>query len=44
LGNNGTSYNNCFAIMTLNGASASVDYYEVPILGKAVRFPVDDKM
>src|ERR1700757_1321833 len=33
LGNNGTSYNNCFAIMTLNGASASVDYYEVPILG-----------
>jgi hypothetical protein len=44
LGNNGASYNNCFAIMTLAGASANVDYYEVPILGTAVRFPVDDKM
>ena len=44
LGSNGTSYNNCFAIMTLNGASANVDYYEVPILGTAVRFPVEDKM
>jgi hypothetical protein len=43
LGNNGTSYNNCFALMTLNGSSASVDYYQVPILGTATRLPVDDR-
>jgi hypothetical protein len=42
LGNNGTSYNNCFAIMTLNGASANVDYYQVPILGTATKFGVND--
>jgi hypothetical protein len=43
LGNNGTSYNNCFALMTLSGLSANVDYYQVPILGTATRLPVDDK-
>jgi hypothetical protein len=42
LGNNGDSYNNCFAIMTLNGASANVDYYQVPIDGKAAKFNVTD--
>jgi hypothetical protein len=42
LGNNGESYNNCFAIMTLNGASANVDYYQVPIDGAAVKFDVVD--
>lgn len=44
LGNNGNSYNNCFAIMTLNGPSATVDYYEVPILGTAARLDVNDSM
>jgi hypothetical protein len=44
LGNNGTSYNNCFAMMTLNGASANVDYYQVPILGTAARLNVTDKI
>jgi hypothetical protein len=29
--------------MTLNGSSASVDYYQVPILGTATRLPVDDR-
>jgi len=31
LGNNGTDYNHAFAILTLRGKSASVDYFEVPI-------------
>lgn len=44
LGNNGTSYNNCFALMTLNGSSANVDYYQVPILGLASKLPVIDKI
>ena len=35
-------YNNCFAIMTLNGASANVDYYQVPIQGPASRLNVTD--
>jgi len=43
LGDNGTSYNNCFAIMTLTGASANVDYYQVPILGSATKFSVTDQ-
>jgi hypothetical protein len=42
LGNNGTSYNNCFALMTLSGSSANVDYYQVPILGTATKLPVVD--
>jgi hypothetical protein len=44
LANNGQSYNNCFAIMTLTGPSVTVDYYQVPLLGTASRLPVDDKM
>jgi len=44
LGNNGETYNNCFAIMTLNGASATVDYYQVPIDGKASKFSVSDSV
>lgn len=31
LGTTANMYNNCFALMTLNGASATVDYYEVPL-------------
>jgi Calcineurin-like phosphoesterase len=42
LGDNGTDYNNCFAIMTLTGASANVDYYQVPILGTASRLNITD--
>jgi hypothetical protein len=45
LGNNGESYNHAFAIMTLNGGSANVDYYQVPIGGKdATKFPVSDNV
>jgi hypothetical protein len=42
LGDNGTDYAHGFAIMTLKGASASVEYYQVPILGTASRLPVTD--
>jgi hypothetical protein len=42
LGNNGTDYAHAFAIMTLNGASANVDYYQVPILGMASKLAVAD--
>jgi hypothetical protein len=42
LGDNGTQYDNCFAIMTLEGAAAKVDYYTVPILKKAARLDVAD--
>jgi predicted phosphodiesterase len=42
LGNNGTQYNNAFAIMTLNGASASVNYYQVPLLQSASQLPFTD--
>jgi Calcineurin-like phosphoesterase len=35
-------YNNCFAMMTLTGASATVEYYQVPLLKPAVPFPVTD--
>jgi hypothetical protein len=42
LGDNGTQYDNCFAIMTLDGAASRVDYYTVPILRKAVRLDVAD--
>ena len=42
LGNNGESYNNGFAIMMLNGSSARVDYYQVPIDGRAAKFNVTD--
>jgi len=44
LGNNGQEYYNCFAIMTLNGASANVGYYQVPIDGQAQKFNVSDRI
>jgi hypothetical protein len=44
LGNNGESYNNCFAFMTLNGTSATVDYYQVPIDGTATNFLTTDSV
>jgi Calcineurin-like phosphoesterase len=42
LGDNGTDYNNAFAMMTLSGSSATVDYYQVPPLGTATKFSVSD--
>jgi hypothetical protein len=42
LGNNGTDYSHAFAIMTLNGASANVDYYQIPVLGTASKLAVTD--
>lgn len=42
LGFSKNMYNNCFAMMTLNGASATVDYYEVPLLQPARKFDVTD--
>lgn len=42
LGNNGDDYNNCFAMMTLNGSSANVDYYQVPMLQAATKLNVTD--
>jgi hypothetical protein len=44
LGNNGKEYDNCFAIMTLNGASAKVDYYTGPVRGHAKRLDVTDQI
>jgi calcineurin-like phosphoesterase family protein len=37
LGDNGTDYHHAFAIMTLNGPSAKVEYYQVPLSGEAKR-------
>jgi len=42
LGASNKMYNNCFAIMTLTGASATVEYYEVPLLQNAQKFGVVD--
>ena len=42
LGNNGTDYAHAFAIMTLDGSSANVDYYQVPVLGTASKLSVSD--
>jgi hypothetical protein len=42
LGTSNNMYNNCFAMMTLTGASATVEYYEVPLLKPAVPFAVTD--
>ena len=42
LGNNGTDYDNCFAMMHLAGGTATVEYYTVPILGTAVKLNVED--
>jgi hypothetical protein len=36
-GNNGIDYNHGYAIMTLNGNTANVDYYQVPILQAAAK-------
>lgn len=44
LGNNGSDYDHAFALLTLDGASATVDYYQVPILGTASRLPVSDQV
>ena len=44
LGNNGTDYNNAFAMMTLNGSAATVNYYQVPPLGMVTQFPVIDSV
>jgi hypothetical protein len=38
----GPDLHNCFAMMTLNGASATVEYYEVPLLQAARQFAVTD--
>jgi hypothetical protein len=35
-------YNNCFAMMTLSGSSATVEYYEVSLLQPARKFNVTD--
>jgi hypothetical protein len=43
LNDNGTDYNNCFAIMTLAGTTANVDYFQVPVLGTATKLDVIDK-
>ena len=43
LGVSAGAYNNCFAMMTLTGASAEVKYYEVPQGGGLNEFDVDDK-
>jgi hypothetical protein len=42
LGDNGTDYAHAFAIMTLGGSSANVDYYQVPVLGTASKFAFSD--
>lgn len=45
LGNNGEGmYNNCFAFMTLKSVSATVDYYQVPLLGTAAKLGVSDSV
>jgi hypothetical protein len=42
LGNSVNMYNNCFAMMTLSGSSATVEYYEVPLLQPARKLNVTD--
>lgn len=37
VGNNGTDYDNAFAMITLTGPAATVDYYQVPPLRAAVK-------
>lgn len=44
LATNMNDYNHCFAIMTLTGASANVDYYQIAGFQPATRLPVDDKI
>ena len=43
LGTSNNMYNNCFAMMTLTGSSATVDYYQVPLLQPARKFDVTDE-
>jgi hypothetical protein len=42
LGVSNNMYDNCFAMMTLSGASAMVEYYDVPLLQPAKKLPVMD--
>ena len=42
LGNNGTEYNNAFAIMELKGPTATVNYYQVPLLKPFSQLPFTD--
>jgi hypothetical protein len=42
LGLSNNMYNNCFAIMTLTGTAATVEYYEVPLLQSARKYEVVD--
>ena len=42
LGTSNGMYDNCFAIMTLSGASATVEYYDVPLLQPAKKLPMTD--
>lgn len=42
LGATNNMYNNCFAIMTLTGASATVEYYQVPLLQSAQKYDAVD--
>jgi hypothetical protein len=42
LGTSKDMYNNSFAMMTLNGASATVEYYEVPLLQPARKYAATD--
>jgi len=44
LATNQDDYNHCFALMTLTGASANVDYYQVPGFNPPVRFDVTDSV
>ena len=37
-------YNNAFAILTLAGSGASVDYYQVPLLQAASKLPLTDTL
>lgn len=41
LGTSNNMYDNCFAIMTLIGAAAMVDYYDVPLLKPAKKLVTD---
>ena len=42
LGDNGTDYNNGFAILTLKGPVATVNYYQVPLLKPYSQLPFTD--
>ncbi len=44
VGDNGTVYNNAFAILMLAGADAVVQYYDVPVDGKATALKVADNI